>query len=69
MKQENDLFRSRMEERFNALEKSIEQERAGWKREIRKARVPGFGLFAGFGVDDRGEVEVVVGAGFVWKLW
>lgn len=66
---ENRTFQEKMEQRFTALEESLESERAGWKREIRKAKGPGFGIFAGYGFDSRGEGNFVIGAGLVWKVF
>lgn len=66
---ENRTFQEKMEQRFTALEESLEAERAGWKREIRKARAPGLGIFAGYGFDSRGEGNFVIGAGLVWKVF
>ena len=66
---ENEAFRAEMVARFEGLEKAIEKERAGWKREIRRAKGPGFGLFAGYGLNDRGDGDFVFGAGVVWKIW
>lgn len=66
---ENRTFQEKMEQRFSGLEESLEKERAGWKREIRKARAPGLGIFAGYGFDSRGEGNFVIGAGLVWKIW
>ncbi len=66
---ENRDFQAKMEERFSSLEKSLEAERTAWKREIRKAKGPGFGVFAGYGMNDRGDGDFVVGAGIVWRIW
>ena len=66
---ENRAFQERMEQRFSDLEKFLETERAGWKREVRKARAPGFGIFAGYGFDSRGDGNFVIGAGLVWKVF
>lgn len=66
---ENREFQQKMEERFSALEQNISAERTAWKKEIRKSKAPGFGLFTGFGVDHRGEGNWVIGAGIVWKIW
>ena len=57
------------EGRIKALEASISEERAGWKREVRKARAPGFGIFAGYGFDSSGDGNFVIGAGLVWKVF
>jgi len=66
---ENQIFQEKMEQRFSGLEESLEKERAAWKREIRKAKAPGFGMFAGYGLDSRGEGNFVIGAGLVWKVF
>jgi len=46
-----------------------EAERKGWQAEIRKAKAPGFGFFAGGGVTPSGQIEFVAGVGLVWKIW
>ena len=66
---ENRTFQEKMEQRFTALEEFLESERAGWKREIRKARAPGLGIFAGYGFDSHGDGNFVIGAGIVWKIF
>ena len=57
------------EARIRALEDSISEEREGWKRELRRAKGPGFGVFAGYGFDHRGEGDFVAGVGLVWKVF
>ena len=56
-------------ERLTSIEVSIEAERKGWKNEIRKAKLPGLGVFAGAGYGSAGDVQAVVGVGLVWRLW
>lgn len=56
-------------ERFTGIESSIEAERNAWKNEIRKAKLPGLGVFAGAGYGSAGQVQAVVGVGLVWRLW
>ena len=56
-------------ERLTTIETSIEAERKAWKNEIRKARLPGLGVFAGAGYSASGNVDAVVGIGLVWRLW
>ena len=68
-KDENMAFKDAMEARFNDLEKNLAVERAAWKREIRKAKGPGFGVFAGYGFNDRGDGDFVAGFGLVWRVW
>ena len=55
--------------RLTGIESSIEAERKAWKNEIRKARLPGLGVFAGAGYSASGNVDAVVGIGLVWRLW
>ena len=56
-------------ERLTGIESSIEAERKAWKNEIRKAKLPGLGVFAGAGYGSAGQVQAVVGVGLVWRLW
>ena len=56
-------------ERLTTIETSIEAERKAWKNEIRKAKLPGLGVFAGAGYGSAGQVQAVVGVGLVWRLW
>ena len=55
--------------RLIGIESSIEAERKAWKNEIRKAKLPGLGVFAGAGYGSAGQVQAVVGVGLVWRLW
>ena len=55
-------------ERLTGIESSIEAERKAWKNEIRKAKLPGLGVFAGAGYGSAGQVQAVVGVGLVWRL-
>jgi hypothetical protein len=64
----SDEFRGRVEARMKDLERQLDEERAAWKASIRRARSPGFGLFAGAGYTGSG-VETVVGVGVVWRLF
>ena len=54
---------------LTTIETSIEAERKAWKNEIRKAKLPGLGVFAGAGYSASGNVDAVVGIGLVWRLW
>ncbi len=56
-------------ERLSGIESSIEAERKSWQNEIRKAKLPGLGVFAGAGYSASGNVDAVVGIGLVWRLW
>lgn len=57
------------DERLTGIESSIEAERKGWKNEIRKAKLPGLGVFAGAGYSSSGDLQAVIGVGLVWRLW
>lgn len=56
-------------ERLTTIETNIEAESKAWKNEIRKANLPGLGVFAGAGYGSAGQVQAVVGVGLVWRLW
>lgn len=57
-----------LEGRVNEIETRLADERAGWKREIRRARGPGFGVFVGYGWTPSGEGQLVGGIGLVWRF-
>ncbi|HCL78927.1 MAG TPA: hypothetical protein DIC53_03045 [Synergistaceae bacterium] len=69
LKAEFDTLRAELDMKFAALEKSLDKEREAWKGEIRKAKGPGFGIFAGYGFDSHGDGNFVIGAGIVWKIF
>ena len=68
LKVEFDTLRAELDMKFAALEKSLNAEREAWKGEVRKAKGPGFGVFIGYGVDQRGNGTPAVGFGLVWKF-
>ena len=51
------------------LKKAMAQERSAWKSQVRKAKAPGIGLFAGPAYTSAGDFQFVAGIGIVWKLW
>ena len=53
---------------INNIKQSISDERVEWSKAIRKAKMPGIGVFLGGGYTSGGSVEAVVGVGIVWKL-
>ena len=57
------------DERLTGIESNIEAERKAWKNEIRKAKLPGLGVFAGAGYGSGGDIQPVIGVGLVWRLW
>ena len=54
--------------RLTGIESSIEAERKAWQNEIRKAKLPGLGVFARAVYGSSGQVQAVVGVGIVWKI-
>ncbi len=58
-----------MSQKIDDLIKAQDAERAAWKAELRKARMPGVGIFAGYGFGYEGHNDFVVGIGLVWKIW
>ena len=70
MYSEYQAFAQTVDDKISKVEKDIKTERAEWKKAIRKARAPGFGVFAGPAYDfHSSKVNLVIGAGLVWKLW
>lgn len=69
LSEEFKLYIDKTNERLTGIETSIEAERRAWKNEIRKAKLPGVGVFAGAGYGSAGQVQAVVGVGLVWRLW
>lgn len=55
--------------RLEQIQKDIEAREAAWKKELRKARMPGLGIFAGPSYTSAGDFQLAVGFGLVWKLW
>ena len=62
-------FAEDVRQEINDIKQSISDERVEWAKAIRKAKMPGLGVFLGGGYTSGGSVEVVVGAGIVWKLF
>jgi hypothetical protein len=54
---------------ISEIKQSIADERVEWKRALRKAKMPGLGLFLGCGYTSSGSVEAVAGVGIVWRLF
>ena len=65
---EADIYKSTIEAQLAGLKNQLNRERDAWSRDIRRARSPGFGIFAGVGVVPGG-VEAVAGVGVVWKVF
>jgi hypothetical protein len=55
-------------ENLAALKNQLENERAEWRKALRGAKKPGFGIFAGAGYTGSG-YEAVIGVGVVWRLF
>ena len=62
-------FADDVRQEINDIKQSISDERVEWAKAIRKAKMPGLGVFLGGGYTSNGSVEAVVGAGIVWKLF
>jgi hypothetical protein len=61
-------FSESLETQMKELRRQLDSERGAWKSAIRRARSPGFGVFAGVGYTSSG-IEPVIGVGVVWKLF
>ena len=61
-------FAEDVRQEINDIKQSISDERVEWAKAIRKAKMPGLGVFLGGGYTSNGSVEAVVGVGIVWKL-
>ena len=68
LKAEFNTLRAELDLKFAALEKSLDKERKAWKGEVRKAKGPGWGVFAGGAVDNNGDFKPVIGFGLVWRF-
>lgn len=53
--------------RIDQLEKDFVAREAAWRKELRKSKLPGFGVFAGPAYCTSGEFQLAVGFGLVWK--
>lgn len=63
------IFRGSIEEQIAVVKESLVAERTANKAALRRARSPGFGVFAGAGYAPAGgEVRFVVGVGLVWRV-
>lgn len=67
MSQEWQGFNASLVAQVEAVKVSLANERATNKATLRRARAPGFGVFAGCSFN--GGAEFVVGAGLVWKIF
>ena len=66
----SDIYADKVMERLNKIEEDFNAREKAWKKELRKSRLPGFGVFAGAGYGTGGNsLQAVFGAGIVWKLW
>ena len=69
LKVEHDIFAKNTEILTEEVAKRIVDERKEWKKEVRKAKRAGLGIFAGPAYCGNGTVQLAVGAGIVWRLW
>ena len=56
-------------EEFANIKMAHDKDRAQWQKELRRARLPGIGVFAGLGYTTSEKIEGVAGVGIVWKIW
>ena len=56
-------------EEFANIKRAHDEDRAQWQKELRRARLPGIGFFAGIGYTTNNKIEGVAGVGIVWKIW
>lgn len=56
-------------EEFANIKRAHDEDRASWQKELRRARSPGIGFFAGIGYTTNNKIEGVAGVGIVWKIW
>lgn len=67
---DSEIYADKVMERLNNIEADFNAREKAWKKELRKSRLPGFGIFAGAGYGTGGNnIQAVFGAGLVWKLW
>lgn len=69
LKVEHNVFIKNTELLTEEVAKRIVDERKEWKKEVRKAKRPGLGVFAGPAYCANGSFQLAVGVGLVWKLW
>jgi hypothetical protein len=68
--QEKDLeYTKLMKQSLKDLENKLDSERNAWRTELRKAKGPGWGVFAGVGLTTSSQVEGTIGIGYVWKIF
>ena len=56
-------------EEFANIKRAHDEDRAQWQKELRRARSPGIGFFAGIGYTTNNKIEGVAGVGIGWKIW
>jgi phage tail-like protein len=69
LKEMDEAYSQSMRNQLSGLRVQLDNERAAWKSALRKSRSPGFGVFAGAGYTASGQVEGVIGVGWVWKIF
>ena len=61
-------FAEEQERLWKQAERAVGEERAAWKKELRRERLPGLGAFIGIGYTTDKKVQGVAGIGFVFKF-
>ena len=62
--EQNKILQNQLED----VKEQLNNERDAWKKTVRRAKSPGIGVFAGYGVTGTGSGEAVVGVGVVWRI-
>jgi hypothetical protein len=69
LSERSESYASDMKRSLAGLQRALDEERAAWRSSLRRARSPGFGVFAGVGYSAGGEINAVAGVGLVWKIF
>ncbi len=65
---ENKKFQGQINERIALLEQVLNEEREAWKKSLIRAKAPGWGVFAGGGINPHGRADLAIGIGLVWRF-
>ncbi|MDR1510668.1 MAG: hypothetical protein LBS53_13645 [Synergistaceae bacterium] len=68
LSEQSEGYAADMKKSLDTLRGQLDEEREGWRAAVRRAKSPGFGVFAGVGYTGGG-IEAVVGVGVVWKIF
>jgi hypothetical protein len=68
LSEKSERYAEDMKKSITDLRRQLDDERKAWKSTLRRARSPGFGVFAGAGYAGSG-FEAVIGVGLVWRVF